>query len=265
MLSVLCSPSKAQQKKVPWVGFLGTNSASDISARIEGFRQGLREIGYIEGQNIAIEYRWAEGKVDRPPNLATELVVQKVEIIVSHGEGAIRALKQATKTIPIVVGVTWDLVVTGHAASLARPGGNITGFVDTSPELSGKRLDLLKEILPKASRIAVLWNAANPVKVLDFKETEMAAQVLGLKLQSLEVKASQDFENHSKLRLHSVAALSLCCTMLSSPRTPERLWTSRRKRFAYYVWINRSHRRWRPQVLRSEHSGSISPLCHLRR
>jgi putative ABC transport system substrate-binding protein len=117
---------------------------------------------------------------------------------VTHGEAAIRALKQTTKTIPIVVGVTGDLVLTGHAVSLARPGGNITGLVDTSPELSGKRLELLKDILPKALRIAILWNAANRVKVLDFKETEMAAQALGLKLQSLEVRASEDFEDKFK-------------------------------------------------------------------
>ena len=187
-----------QSTKVPRLAFLGTTSPSDISARVEAFRQGLREIGYVEGQNITIEYRWAEGKLDRLPSLAAELVGHKVDIIVTHGETAIRALKQATKTIPIVVGVTGDLVVTGHAASLARPGGNITGLVDTSPELSGKRLELLKEILPKASRIAVLWNGANPVKVLDFKETEMVAQALGLELQSLEVRASEDFENRLK-------------------------------------------------------------------
>jgi putative ABC transport system substrate-binding protein len=199
VLVVCAAAAEAQQtKKVPRIGFLSTNSPSDISARVEGFRQGLREIGYVEGQNIAVEYRWAEGKVDRLPKLAAELVSHKVEIIVTHGEAAIRALKQATKTIPIVVGVTGDLVVTGHAASLARPGGNITGFVDTSPDLSGKRLELLKEILPKASHIAVLWNAANPVKVLDFKETEMAAQALGLKLQSFEVKISEDFDDRFK-------------------------------------------------------------------
>ena len=199
LLHALCLPVWAQQpKKVPRIGFLGTTSPTDISVRVEGFRQGLRENGYVEGRNITIEYRWAEGKLDRLPNFAAELVSQKVDIIVTHGETAIRALKQATKTIPIVVGVTGDLVVTGHAASLARPGGNITGLVDTSPGLSGKRLELLKEVLPKVLRIAVLWNAGNPVKVLDFKETETAAQAFGLKLQSLEVRASEDFGNRFK-------------------------------------------------------------------
>jgi putative tryptophan/tyrosine transport system substrate-binding protein len=198
ILTMYGAVAQAQPKKVPRLGFLGTTSPSDISARVEAFRHGLREVGYVDGQNITIEYRWAEGKLDRLPNLAAELVSHKVDIIVTHGETAIRALKQVTKTIPIVVGVTGDLIVTGHAASLARPGGNITGLVDTSPELSGKRLELLKEILPKVLRIAVLWNGANPVKVLDFKETEMAAQALGLKLQSLEVKASEDFDNRFK-------------------------------------------------------------------
>jgi putative tryptophan/tyrosine transport system substrate-binding protein len=199
LLLAFCLSANAQQpKKIPRIGFLSAASPSAISTRVEGFRLGLREIGYIEGQNVVIEYRWAEGKLDRLPTLAAELVTHKVDIIVTHGEAAIRALKQSTKTIPIVVGVTGDLVVTGHAASLARPGGNITGLVDTSPELSGKRMELIKEALPKALRIAVLWNAANPVKVLDFNETEMAAQALGLKLQSLEVRASEDFENRLK-------------------------------------------------------------------
>jgi ABC-type uncharacterized transport system substrate-binding protein len=204
ILLALGNAASAQQ--MPRLGFLGTTSPSDISARIEMFRQGLREAGYIEGQNIVIEYRWADGKPDRLPRLAAELVNLRVDIIVTHGEVAIRALKQATRTIPIVVGVTGDLVMTGHAVSLAHPGGNITGLVDTSPELSGKRLEILKEILPKISRIAVLWNGANPVKRLDFKETEVAAQALGLRLQSLEVKKSDDFGSKLKAAVMPRAA-----------------------------------------------------------
>ena len=184
--------------KVSRIGFLGTASASALATRLEGFRQGLRELGYEEGKNIVIEYRYSEGKFDRLPSLAAELVNHKVDIVVTHGEAAIRALKQASQSIPIVVGVTGDLVVTGHAASLARPGGNVTGFVDTSPDLSGKRLELLKEVLPKTLRIAVLWNAANPVKMLDFKETEMAAEAFGMKLQSLEMRAPEDFDKKFK-------------------------------------------------------------------
>ena len=204
---LLALSNAAWAQRMPRLGFLGTTSPSVISARIEALRQGLREIGYIEGQNIVIEYRWAEGKPDRLPNLAAELVNLRVDVIVTHGEAAIRALKQATRTIPIVVGVTGDLVVTRHAASLARPGGNLTGLVDTSPELSGKRLEILKEILPTISRIAVLWNGANAVKRLDFKETEAAAQALGLRLQSLEVKASDDFDGKLKAATLRAAAL----------------------------------------------------------
>ena len=167
---LLVHSNAASAQQMPRLGFLGTTSPSDISARVEMFRQGLREVGYIEGQNIVVEYRWAEGRPDRLSKLAAELVNLPVDLIETHGEAAIRTLKQATRTIPIVVGVTGDLVATGHAASLARPGGNITGLVDTSPELSGKRLEILKEILPAISRIAVLWNGANSVKRLDFKK-----------------------------------------------------------------------------------------------
>ena len=186
--------AEAQQPKPSLIGFVGTASASLVASRLSAFRQGLRELNYIEGKNIAIEYRALEGNPERLHEVGTELVSQKADVIVTHGEAAIRAFKQATTSIPIVVGVTGDLVVSGHAASLARRGGNITGLVDTSPELSGKRLEILKDVLPQASRIAVLWNGANPVKVLDFKETELAAHGYGLKLQSLEVRVRDDFE-----------------------------------------------------------------------
>ena len=199
MLFALSASTQAQQPtKIPRIGFLGAAPASALASRLDAFREELRELGYEEGKNIVIEYRYAEGKFDRLADLAAELVSHKAEIIVTHGEAAIRALKQASKTIPIVVGVTGDLVLTGHAASLARPGGNITGFVDTSPDLSGKRLEILKEVVPKASRIAVIWNGANPVKVLDFKETATAAQAFGLKLQSMEARAPEDLESRFK-------------------------------------------------------------------
>jgi putative tryptophan/tyrosine transport system substrate-binding protein len=221
LLLALSNAASAQQ--MPRVGFLGTTSPSDISARIEALRQGLREIGYIEGQNISIEYRWAEGKPDRLPKLAAELVNLRVDIIVTHGDVAIRTLKQATRTIPIVVGVTGDLVARRHAVSLARPGGNITGLVDTSPELSGKRLEILKEILPMISRIAVLWNGANAVKRLDFKETEAAAQALGLRLQSVKVKPSVISTVNSKLQRRPAPLLWLYCRTPSYPQIRRRL------------------------------------------
>jgi putative ABC transport system substrate-binding protein len=185
-------------KNVARIGYLSGLPSSANPERVEALRQGLREIGYVEGQNITIEYRWGEGRFDRLPKLAAELAGLKVDVIVTHGEAGIRALKRVTKTIPIVVAVTGDLVATGHAASLARHGGNVTGFVDTSPDLSGKRLELLREVVPSLSRAAVVWNGANPVKVLDFKETEIAAHAFGLTLQSLEVKAPKDFEDRFK-------------------------------------------------------------------
>ena len=199
-LGFLVAPlvTEAQQVgKIFRIGLLLPWGASSAPPRhIEAFRQGLRQLGYIEGQNIALEYRWAEGKLDQLPALAAELVHLKVDVILTWGEAAIRSAKQATSTIPIVVGISADLVAAGHAVSLARPGGNITGLVDTSPELSAKRLALLKEIVPKVSRIAVLWNGSNPVKVLDFKETQVAAQALGITLLSLEVRPPHpDFES----------------------------------------------------------------------
>ena len=148
--------AEAQQPKLPRIGFVGPASTSTVANRFNAFRQGLHELDYIEGKNIAIEYRSVEGKLERLQQVAAELVSRKVDVIVTHGEAAIRAFKRATTSIPIVVGVTGDLVVSGHAASLARPGGNITGLVDTSPELSGKRLEIVKDVLPQASRIAVL-------------------------------------------------------------------------------------------------------------
>src|SRR5215467_8605124 len=147
MLFALCLPAEAQQPaKVPRIiGFLGVTSPSTISARVEALRQGLRELGYEEGKNIVIEYRWAEGKFDRLPDLAGELVRLKVEVIVTGGPADTRAAKEATNTIPIVMGFDNDPVGSGFVASLAHPGGNITGLSTLSPELSGKQLELLKE------------------------------------------------------------------------------------------------------------------------
>src|SRR5215510_12034661 len=150
-------------KKIPRIGWLSLQlpTAPNQAPRLKGFAQGLRELGYIDGQNIVIEYRWAEGKLDRLAELAADLVRTRVDIILLAGEESIRAAKQATSTIPIVVANTGDLVGPGHVASLARPGGNITGLVTMSPDLSTKRLELLKETLPKVSRVAVLWNPTN--------------------------------------------------------------------------------------------------------
>src|SRR5207244_8700123 len=160
----------------------------------EAFRQGLNELGYIEGKNIALEYRWAEGKIARLPDLAAELVRLKVDVIVTCGPVATRSAKEATAMIPIVMAFDSDPVGNGFVASLARPGGNITGLSSLSPEISGKQLELLKEIVPKLSRVAVLGNSAEPANALVLRAVELAAGAFGVKLQYLDVLGPKDIE-----------------------------------------------------------------------
>jgi putative ABC transport system substrate-binding protein len=198
LLWALSFPANAQQpKKVPRIGYLSALEPARESTRSEGVRLALRELGYIEGQNIAIEYRYAEGKVDRLPELVAELVRLKVDIIVAAGgDTIVRAAKNATKTIPIVMsGGGSDPVEAGLVESLARPGGNITGLTNISGQLSGKRLELLKEAVPKVARVAVLYDPAIPSNVLEVKEAlPVAARALKLTIQSQEVRAADDFE-----------------------------------------------------------------------
>jgi putative ABC transport system substrate-binding protein len=176
-----------QPKKVPRIGFLGAASMSANSARIEAFRQGLGELGYMEGKNIVIEYRYADGISDRLPALAAELVGLKVDVIISGGRGATRPAKEATATIPIVMTGDGDPVGLGFVASLARPGGNITGLSTFSPELSGKRLELVKESVSKLSRVAVFGTSATTDTAQLLKEVERAAGALRVKLQYVDV------------------------------------------------------------------------------
>ena len=186
-----------QPKKVPRIGYLSSSDPATESTRAEAIRLALRELGYIEGQNIAIEYRYAEGKRDRLPELAAELVRLKVDIIVvAGGDRLIRAAKNATKTIPIVmVGAGADPVEAGLVESLARPGGNVTGLTNLSRELGGKRLELLKEAVPKLARVAVLYDPAIPASVLEVKEVlPVAARALGLTIQPWEVRDADGFE-----------------------------------------------------------------------
>jgi putative ABC transport system substrate-binding protein len=186
--------AEAQQpKKVPRIGFLFYGSPGP-SPEVDAFRQGLRELGYIEGQNIAIEYRFASGRVERLPELAADLVRLELEVIVTPATPASLAAKQATSTIPIVFAAVADAVGAGLIASLARPGGNITGLTSISAELGGKRLELLKEVAPKASRVAVLYNPADRSNVLVLKELQDSAPTLGLTLQPLEVRGPSEFE-----------------------------------------------------------------------
>ncbi len=198
MLFALCVAAEAQQpKKVSLIGYLSSFDPAGESARSEGIRLALRELGYIEGQNITIEYRFAEGKMDRARELAAELVRLKVDIIVvAGGTGIIQAAKNATKTIPIVMtGGGSDPVEAGLVESLARPGGNVTGLSTLARELAGKRLELLKEAVPKISRVAVLYDPANSNDIRDVKELlPVAARALGLTLQPWEIRAADTFE-----------------------------------------------------------------------
>jgi putative ABC transport system substrate-binding protein len=197
LMCIALSAEAQQPKKVPRIGYLSSADAARDSARSEGIQLALRELGYIEGQNIAIEYRYAEGKVDRAPELAAELVRLKVDIIVvASGDPWIRAAKNATKTIPIVmVGVGSDPVRAGFVESLARPGGNVTGLTALNTELGGKRLELLKEAVPKLARVAVLYDPANPPSLHEVKELLPAdARALKLTIQPWEIRAVDDFE-----------------------------------------------------------------------
>ena len=186
-----------QARKVYRAGFLSPTSLSDPrnSRFLESFRQGLRELGWIEGQNIAIESRWADGKFERLPGLAAELVQIKVDVIVAVVTQASLAAKHATQTIPIVMVGVGDPLGSGLVASLARPGGNVTGPSSMLADVSGKQLALLKETIPKASAVAVLWNPANPVwQAAALRETEAAARALGLRLQLLEARGPDELE-----------------------------------------------------------------------
>ena len=195
-LLITGSAQAQQPKKVPRIGYLSASDAATESTRAEATRLALRALGYIEGQNIAIEYRYAERKVDQAPELLAELVGLKVDlIVVSGGPTWIRAAKNATKTIPIVTtGVGIDAVVAGLVESLARPGGNITGLSILAPELSGKRLELLKEIIPKLSRLAVFGTSTSPDNAQSLKEVQLAAGALKVNPQYLDIRDPKDFE-----------------------------------------------------------------------
>jgi putative ABC transport system substrate-binding protein len=213
LLFTLCFSAEAQQTtKVGRIGFLGATFASTESARIESFRQGLRELRYIEGKNIVIEYRWAEGKLDRLPNLAAELVRLPVDLIVAGGSTSTGAAKKATSTIPIVMAQVNDPVGSGFAAGLARPGGNITGLSTLAPELSGKQLEILKDVVPRLSRVAVFGSSTAPGNAQAVKGTELAATAIGVNVQYFDVLSSKDikdlFRAAGKSRANAALVLS---------------------------------------------------------
>lgn len=188
--------AEAQQPKKVWrIGVLVSSSPSLTASRDQALRRGLRELGYVEGQNIILEYRYAEGKLDRLPDLAAELVRLKVDVIVVGGTRVAVAAKQTTSTTPIVVEGAGDLVGAGLVRSLTYPGGNVTGVSRLSPDFIGKRLELLKEAIPKAIRVAALLNPDNPGYGASLKEIELGARALGMTLQSLAVRSPNDFES----------------------------------------------------------------------
>jgi putative tryptophan/tyrosine transport system substrate-binding protein len=195
VLFTLCFSAEAQQpKKVPRIGYLTLGSISPPSATQEAFRDGLRQLGYVEGKNIHVEYRYAAGQAQRLPELAAELVGLKPEVIVAANTQSIDAARRATQTIPIVFPLTFDPVASGYVVSLAQPGGNLTGLTTLNQEVSGKRVELLKEILPRISRAAVLRNPSNSGSRFALKETEAAAAHFGIRLQLLEARSAEDLD-----------------------------------------------------------------------
>jgi ABC-type uncharacterized transport system substrate-binding protein len=186
---------EAQEPSRVWrIGFLGAGSYSSADPRVEALRQGLRELGYAEGRNLAFEFRWAGGNASSLPTLAADLAKLKVDVMVTQGTQATEAARRAVRTIPIVFAVAGDPVGTGLVTSLARPGANVTGLTDIAPEIAGKRLDLLREAVPGIARIAVLWNPANPSAAPQMKDTGGVAHSLGLSVRSLELRDVSQLE-----------------------------------------------------------------------
>ncbi|HEU5153210.1 MAG TPA: ABC transporter substrate-binding protein [Gemmatimonadales bacterium] len=180
------------------IGFLGNSTAALEAHLVEPFRDGLRDLGYLEGRNALIEYRWAEGRYERFPALIAELIALKVDVIVTAGTPATQAVKMATTSVPLVMVAVGDPVATGLVASLRRPGGNITGLTSISEDLEGKRLELLREVLPAVSRVAVLWNPENQSLLAELKEIRAAAQVLGMNVQAMKVRTPGELDETFK-------------------------------------------------------------------
>jgi putative tryptophan/tyrosine transport system substrate-binding protein len=217
----LCGSASAQQpKKIPRIGLLYSVSASSGAPRNEAFRQGLRELGYVEGSNILLEYRYADSKLDRLPDLAAELVRLKVDVIVTSGPGPTRSAKAATVTIPIVMARDTDPVGNGFVASLARPGGNITGLSSLAPEISGKHVELLKEIVPRLARLAVLGTSTTPGNGQVLKEIEIAAGAFAVTPQYLDVLNVGDIDPafRAAVKGHADAILVLGSGIYASRR-----------------------------------------------
>ena len=221
LLSTVPAAQAQQAQTVPRIGFLSVNSRAAMSARVEAFRQGLRELGYVEGKDVFIEYRYSDGKPDRLPAVTAELVRLKPAVIVTEGPTATRFAKEATSTIPIVMGQDPDPVATGFVASLARPGGNITGLSSVRVELSGKRLELLKKTVPGLAGVGVLGTSTTPGTGQSLRETELAAEALRVQLQYLEILSSKDIESafRTAIKGRADAVVVLASPFLLSHRT----------------------------------------------
>jgi putative ABC transport system substrate-binding protein len=198
VLLLAAATAQAQLGKVHRIGFVGASSASAYASFLKSLQQGLRDLGYLEGKNIITEYRYGEGKFDRLPTFIAELIELGVDIIVVSGARAISEAKTATRITPVVMTTVDDPVALGLIESLARPGGNITGLTNLAPELSGKRLELLLETVPKLTRVFVVWQPDAPGPMVTFKETRLVAETLRVQLQSLEVRTANDFEKAFK-------------------------------------------------------------------
>ena len=198
-ITVLCCAvawplASRAQGRIPRVGFMGNSTAALEANLVDSFREGLRELGYEEGRNIAIEYRWADGQYERFAALVTELIAAKVDVIVTAGTPAALAVKKATSTVPLVMVAVGDPVGTGLVPSLARPDGNLTGLSSVAPDLEGKRLELLREIVPSVSRIAVFLNSVNPFHATSMRQAQTAGKTLGIKVQQYDIRKSEDLD-----------------------------------------------------------------------
>jgi putative ABC transport system substrate-binding protein len=224
LVALLCSAAVAwpvaaraqQAAKLPIVGFFGPNTHSAASEWVAALVQRLRELGWIDARNVAIEYRWAEGRAERFAEIAAEFVRLKVAVIVTSGTPAVVASKQATSVIPIVFATAGDPVSTGLVASLARPGGNVTGMATLANELAGKRLELLREVVPGLRRLAIMGNVGNPFTVLELGEVQAAARTLGLEVDTLEIRRAQDIAPAFEALKSRVDALYVCTDGLAN-------------------------------------------------
>jgi putative ABC transport system substrate-binding protein len=238
VVAVPLAAEAQQSPKVPRIGFLSAASPSAIAARTEAFRQGLRELGYVEGKTIVIESRHVLGKLDRLSELAADLVRLKVDVIVTTGPTSTRAAKEASSTIPIVMAFDSDPVGSGVVANLARPGGNITGLSMLAPEISGKQLELLKEIVPRLSRVAVLGTSSQPGNAQALREVGVAAGALGAQLQYLDVEGLKDIETafRAAIKGRADAVVVLPSPILNSHRTKVAELAIKSRLPAIYPW-----------------------------